>query len=171
MPRKKKVIGKRTPVTAEVLNYLQDQDTGSSLDVFLIQGNGKLRAKLWQEYSEDILQDWIAQKPCSRPEHWWTYDAPKDKKLMAGTHWANTYPVQRKKLSGVGCPDFVKTPAYLPRFNKGLPVEWHDYDAAAPPVFESEAAYLQRFNLLKEAEIKYLTKHPALLAPVTIKYE
>jgi len=41
-------------------------------------------------------------------------------------------------------------------------------DPEDPPVFESEAAYLQRHGLLTPAEVKYLTKHPEALEPETV---
>lgn len=44
-------------------------------------------------------------------------------------------------------------------------------DPDDPPTFESEAAYLQRHNLLSPQEIKYLAAHPELLQPEVLTYE
>ena len=44
-------------------------------------------------------------------------------------------------------------------------------DPDDPPVFESEAAYLQRHDLLTESEKEYLKSHPELLEPEVIDLE
>jgi hypothetical protein len=46
---------------------------------------------------------------------------------------------------------------------KGVPIDPDD-----PPMFESEAVYLQRHGLLTAAEERHLEKHPELLDPETL---
>ena len=40
-----------------------------------------------------------------------------------------------------------------------------------PPVYESEAAYLDRQGLLTPAEKKYLKEHPESLEPEKVEFE
>ena len=47
---------------------------------------------------------------------------------------------------------------------KGVAIDPND-----PPVFESEAVYLQRHNLLTDAEKKFVEKHPELMEPEAIR--
>ena len=50
-----------------------------------------------------------------------------------------------------------KYPSIVPRFNFGVPMDWHEVNKDNPPMFESQAAYLQRHDLLSKYEQKRLT--------------
>lgn len=35
--------------------------------------------ELWDRYKETILDDWIKENPCTRPERYWEFDAPGER--------------------------------------------------------------------------------------------
>jgi hypothetical protein len=47
----------------------------------------------------------------------------------------------------------------VPSFTKGIPSSWQSVDENDPPIFESEASYLDRHGLLTATEKKFLEKH------------
>ncbi|OHB54670.1 MAG: hypothetical protein A2Y12_19105 [Planctomycetes bacterium GWF2_42_9] len=108
--------------------------------------------ELWDNYKAGILEQWIEEHPCSRPEKWWEFDTTEN----------------RLRLGGIG-----KHNEYSPCFKNGIPKSWYPSKDNSPPwskssipdppCFESQAAYLQRLNLLTPAEKQHLKKHPELL--------
>jgi hypothetical protein len=106
-------------------------------------------ADMWQAMGADIVEEWLQERPGSRPAVWWRYDAPEP----------------RRRLGGVGEPGW-------PDLHCGVPNHWAwptsiaggeftggpaRCDPADPPVFESQAAYLQRHGLLHDGEAERLT--------------
>lgn len=77
--------------------------------------------------------------PGTRPAVWWRFEAE-----------------QQKLLSGAGVPAWAVL-AYGPAYECGLPTLWAGFEEDDPPVFESQAEYLRRQNLLTTAEVKVLT--------------
>ena len=91
-------------------------------------------------------------------------------------------PEPRQRIGGISTPSY-EVLAYSPSFCKGIPTsfinEWEmkyyaDFFKGKnvspigendPPTFESEAAYLQRHDLLTPQEKKYLASHRKLLEP------
>jgi hypothetical protein len=62
---------------------------------------------LWQEWSEEILADFVAERPGQRPWGWWKFSAPEP----------------RRRLGGVGTPKH-EVLAYSPTYAYGIPVYW-----------------------------------------------
>jgi hypothetical protein len=123
--------------------------------------------QIWRAARAEILVDWIAEHPGTRPWAWWRFDATEP----------------RRRLGGVGTPAH-EVLAYLDHFPFGLPAHWvqpwmveyyngrarnihgerigTEYreghfagvaiDPVAPPRFESQAAYLDRHALLDSAD-------------------
>ena len=97
-------------------------------------------------------------------------------------------PEPRQRIGGIGTPSF-EVLAYAPCFCKGIPISFiNEWDMKFyadsfkgknvspigendPPTFESEAAYLQRHDLLTPQEKKYLASHHKLLEPEKVTYE
>jgi hypothetical protein len=104
----------------------------------------------WSEIRDALLPDWIKNHPCTRPFAWWTDDAPEPRRRVGGTG--------RRLRNAI--------------LEWGIPHdEWFkDVDPDNPPIYESQAAYLQRLGLLTEGEIKWLADHHELLEPEAIKY-
>lgn len=104
--------------------------------------------KLWDANRDYILAEWVARRPGTRPNRWWLKDVdlPRRRQQFNGPAWD-----ERDYWCGA------------PRF------EW-DYRPGLLPtmsaLFESQAAYLLRFNLLFPGEMERLT--PKDLAPVLV---
>ena len=101
---------------------------------------------LWQEHGPAILTSWIEAKPGTRPSCWWKFDAPEN----------------RRRLGGTGDP-LHDVSAYVPDHHLGIPTDWvlpdgldadrgAPVDPADPPIFESQAAFLDRHGLLADGE-------------------
>jgi hypothetical protein len=103
----------------------------------------------WQTCRERIMEKWPVQHPGCRPFAWWEFNAPE----------------QRQRVGGMGTPAH-EVLAHRPVFRFGIPTLWvtrfdteyyNDFAGVAvdpddPPLFESQATYLQRLNLLVKAE-------------------
>lgn len=134
-----------------------ERESGDVL-AFLLDRDPSRLHKAWRECRKVILCDWIARCPGTRPWAWWVCDAPQEP--VPG--WPDDRAAQRKRLGGTGTPQH-EVVAVAPHFDRGVPVSWFDAEGAAlfggvavdeadPPRYESEAAYLQRHNLLSASE-------------------
>lgn len=90
----------------------------------------------WEELSDELLPEFIADHPGTRPAAWWLFDAPEP---------------QRRLLYGHD-PDGESRPEWTRRLRFGRPAVFGKSDFADPPCFESQAAYLDRHGLLTDAE-------------------
>lgn len=125
-------------------------------------------AAAWKEGRDEVLPDWIAAHPGTRPHAWWVLDAPEPR---------------RRRLGGIGTPSH-EVLADVETLCFGIPRDWvtawqeayyngrsrdvhgnrigteyseghftgRAIDRDDPPRFESEAAYLDRHGLLSAAE-------------------
>ena len=118
---------------------------------------------LWEEYRDDFLPDYISRNPGKRCLPWWQWDAPRHD-TGTGAYYEPLL-IPRERMGGKGETMWEKYPAYQPSYFKGLPASWAWIDSEDPPTFDSEAAHLDRHNLLSETEKRYLTKHAGLLTP------
>jgi len=96
---------------------------------------------LWKIQGPAILIDWIAAHPGTRPACWWLYDAPR----------AGSTIDPRQCLFGEGRP-LHEVLNVAPSYAYGIPVWCGDPDA--PPIFETQHAYLKRHGLLEPGERK-----------------
>jgi hypothetical protein len=116
--------------------------------------------ELWAAHRDMVLPLWVREHPGTRPRLWWLCDAPE----------------LRRRLGGTGMPIY-EVFGYTPCFDHGVPDHWLQqsdvdcyrnhmkppiyitapaYDPDDPPVFESEAAYLDRHGLLLPGERRRL---------------
>jgi hypothetical protein len=109
-------------------------------------------AALWREFADDIVDKHVAASPGTRPHRWWGFSAPE----------------RRRRLGGIGTPRHQDTPVFLCH-ELGVPLDWiwddsEEWyrlngtllDLADPPIYESQAAYLERLELLLPGERKRL---------------
>ena len=89
--------------------------------------------QLWQEHGEAVLAAWVRARPGTRPPAWWRCTAPGS----------------RRRLGGAGEP--ARNGLHL-----GVPAEWLSFDPQDPPIFESEATFLRRLDLLLPGEARRL---------------
>lgn len=121
------------------------------------------KKELYELIRDDFLEKWILEHPCSRPWAWHHYDAPRQKDQDVGSFWHGTLPEERRHIRGGRRCEYRLVPQYY----KGVFEFWH-FDGDDVPLFESEASYLQRLNLLTDSEKRHLEAHPTLLEPVPI---
>ena len=73
MPRKVK-LSRAFRMTPGELNYLFTGNCDNDPDVFLdMECNGEGRA-VWEAEGGELLKEWIADAPGSRPWAWWRFD-------------------------------------------------------------------------------------------------
>lgn len=122
-------------------------------------------AALWREFSKIVLGLWITDWPGTRPPAWWKFDAPR----MAPGRWPAAWllPEPRQRLGGIGTAAF-EVLAVVPAFDRGIPDAWIGRDDGwqlsrelldpdDAPMFESEAAYLDRHGLFVRSERERLS--------------
>jgi hypothetical protein len=113
----------------------------------------------WAKVDERILSPWCKSRPGTQPYAWWEYDAPRESiDTWPGTHRDGKLFALRKRLSGTGTPTHEKL-SFGPRYIFGIPTDWvfpvlltcypdkdlKPIDSYDPPVFESQARYLDRY--------------------------
>ena len=157
MPRKprKTRTRKLSTIPAALLKYFKGEPYGpddeGACDVFLMERRPAMK-EAWNSYRGQVLTDWIKKNPCSRPSAFWSFDATEPRKQNSG--------------SGDGICEGMAIDA------DGLPKYWQfNWDTSDPPIFESEAAYLERHGLLTLTEKTYLKKHPRLLESEKVEYD
>ena len=159
------------PVSEDEWKFLMDQSEGIDpwTDYFLeYDYDGSLR-KLWDEHGTAVLTEWIEARPGGRPRTWWRFDAPRMAAgMFPGCFYDGQLPSPRMFLAGAGCPDFEAL-NIVPHFELGRPDNWLGFDADDPPMFESQALYLDRHGLLCPCERRQLGSDA--FEPETIQYE
>jgi hypothetical protein len=104
--------------------------------------------QFWAANADELIEETIRATPGRRPWGWWRWTATDG----------------RRRLGGAGCPvPYGRHGAESWREHFGLPV-LRDLDPDDPPVFESEAAALRRFDVLTRQEARRL--RPQAFEPV-----
>src|SRR3954453_15475995 len=123
----------------------------------LLWGEEETHRREWAACRDEIMSDWSREHPGSRPRGWWRCEAPEP----------------RRRLGGVGT-------AASDNLHLGIPEYWMDDDRVLswvrgvalnpenPPIFESEAAYLERLGLLASGEREQLGPSDFERAPVRV---
>lgn len=165
-----------TPASTEELAFLADRfDDVDSLTSFFCEYcedrvcNFPGLRQLWRSHGALVLAEWIGARPGSRPRTWWRFDAPRMAAgVFPGCFYDGQLPSPRMFLAGAGCPDFEAL-NIVPHFELGRPDNWLGFDADDPPMFESQALYLDRHGLLRPRERRQLG--PDAFEPETTQYE
>lgn len=137
----------------------------------------------WQQIGDTVTRDFIKQHPCTRPWGWWHFDAPRWDDSFGDCWYHGALPEPRLRIGGSGRPSF-ESMGDVPSFSFGLPDSWPKQidvecglakkrdvpDPDDPPIFESQASFLRRHDLLTSAEKGWLKKHPEALTPEQIVY-
>ncbi len=106
---------------------------------------------MWRELGADIVQEHAQAAPGTRPSLWWKHDAPEG----------------RRRLD-----DGPGKPGWPDRLSRGIPTGWQwprtlpvgatfvggpePCDPDHPPLYEAEAHYLRRLDLLLPGELERL---------------
>lgn len=157
-----------------------------TLENLNFQKNHEKQLELWEKCKKEILSSWIRKRPGSRPYYFWHIRVAVV--IPINRHDDNSVELTnpaRKIISGTGTPLYMTSRTW-PHHIWGVPKDWNvefhrkiykylnrsDINKIEflnendPLLIESEAAYLQRFKLLKPSEQKRLTKEDFL--PVSI---
>lgn len=156
---------------------------------------------IWEEVREEVMAAWIKNHPGTRCWAFWEFDAPRgERKFGAYFDGTKPEPRQRVGGTGTpnyevlayvpyfdrGIPESWVTKFDEEYYNgrrkdiHGNPIgteykEGHfkgkAIDPNDPPVFESEAAYLERHGLLTASEKKWLAGHPEAMEPERIEFD
>lgn len=131
-----------------------------------------ISAELWRTFRDAVISEWIRDRPGSRPSSWWRFDAPHWPEEQHGWHgwyFSADLRLPRERLGGVGTPLHELQPL-VPEFEFGIPSsDWgDDFDVNDSPIYESQAAYLRRLDLLTPGELKRIKKAQYLPEIVTI---
>ncbi len=183
MPRKprKQLRVKRQPTPTEIA-YLSDDQSfkgeSHSCDRYVLfcyrtaqhglDGEPEPR-ELWEEYGDDFLPAFIEKNPGRRPIAWWHWDAPRQPDQGSGFWYEGTLQEARRRISGKG----ELRHGYKPFCDYGIPQYWDPktLDPDDPLIFESQAAYLSRHDLLSPKEKKYIEKHPEMMEPEKVFFD
>lgn len=123
--------------------------------------------RFWLEIEAAAMAEWIERYPGQRPPAFWWWrsgDEPLRQRLGGrGETWATGRhrfaPYSPIGISRRRDAMSLVTPE-LPDYGgtwRGLPIDgWTDTDPVSPPIFESEASYLDRRGLLLPAEKRRL---------------
>jgi hypothetical protein len=120
---------------------------------------------LWLQHCDVILADWVPAHPGKRLAAWWKFSAPR---------WVDFDPVMgepRRMVGGKGRPKvYAGNRLWFLSHEFGIPVEFHDdgLDPNDPPIFESQASYMDRHGLFLPGERKLLKA--ADFAPEVVVY-
>ena len=154
MPSTRKRIRRRyiPPISKNFSDYLlYDVRADGDFDFFLFKINRERQKHLWQENQVRFMAEWVESHPCSRPFGWWKFEAPEPRKMIGGK---GTRAGQKRN--------------YGQSFKFGVPQYWLEIDGKSPPMFESQAAFLQRLGLLYDGEAKFLKENTQLLQTESI---
>lgn len=112
----------------------------------------------WGRVRDRLLAEWAAAHPGTRPDGWWTFDAPEPRRRLGGIGTAAHECLNVALHLDRGIPsqwldaDDVETFAPIRASAGGPPFEGVAVDPADPPLYESEAAYLDRLGLFLPGE-------------------
>ena len=173
MPRRRwRLLGRREALSEARRHYLKTGDAllgdgFADLDLFLTAKNAEQVRQWWLDHRDEILPEFIRAHPGCRPFAWWRFDAPEPRRRLGGigtpAHELLAYAPNLR----FGIPARWVEPSDVAYYN-GLAVDINgrpigtEYrpghfrgraiDPDNPPRFESEAAYLDRLNLLMPEE-------------------
>lgn len=111
----------------------------------------------WQLSRKNILKAWITRNPGTRPYAWWCFEAPGTRQRVGGTGTPKHEVLKYAPVHEYGIPSYWITSQDTgiltrPGFRGKL------LDANDPPLYESQAAFLDRHGLMSDREKATLPK-------------
>lgn len=161
--------------------------TGEELDECnkFLANNEARQSKAWLATEKELVKEWSATRPCTRPASWWKFSEtpPRWTDERYKDYWCyGKISEPRKRIDDGPGTTQSEMSGSCPNFNCGVPVDWilvqgwsdevqpgDVVDINNPPIFESQAAYLERNNLLTAKEKKWLAKNQQALEPEVVK--
>lgn len=131
--RTKRTRGRRklsvSPTVWALMNDQPIPPDGNKFESFILGSSaartqGQSLQDYWLKYRDKILEEWIQEKPGTRPSCWWRFDAPRwNNPEHEGCYFQGTIPEPRRRLGGTGTPAY-ECLAYVPAFSFGIPNTW-----------------------------------------------
>jgi hypothetical protein len=148
MPPRRWHLGRRTQMSAPIRRYLCTGHYGSAhdfdYDAFELagavqRGNFSAVEELWARHGATLLEEWIAAHPGQRPHVWWLVAAGEPRRVVRGIELRVGGPARAEHW-------------WRPR--RGIPylVQVRPDNFVGYPAIEAEARYLDRLELLADAE-------------------
>jgi hypothetical protein len=121
VPVKRRHSKKLEDISDEEEAWLRADDRSAGFIKFLPE---EQLAHLWDQNSDRLIEEHVAESPGTRPHRWWQYDAPRS---AVGTYpdcyYDGKLPEPRRRLGGVGTPCH-ECLAHVPHFAYGVPTTW-----------------------------------------------
>jgi len=183
MPVRRRSDKRRAEVTDEHEAWLRGDDKASG---FVKYAPEEELAALWNEHSDRIVAEHVADYPGTRPIRWWQHEAPRiPLGTFPGCYYDGKLPEPRQRLGGIGTPasdvlaysyglPAIWTTPWQVKYYTGTAVDIHGnpigslyptdvfkgvaIDPNDPPIFVSQAAYLRRHGLFLTGEERRLKK-------------
>jgi len=106
----------------------------------------------WLISRKKVLRSWINSHPGTRPYAWWCFDAPDVRQRVGGTGTPKHEVLQYAAACVFGIPRYWVTPQDVGILGGRAGFRAKPLDKNDPPLFESQAAYLERHGLLSDRE-------------------
>ena len=104
--------------------------------VFSFLNDPSAQKTYWTANRAEILRDWIKARPGSRPQAWWDFDAPGYRQRLT-TKGPSNEALRECSTNDAGIPCHYDDP--------------HEIEQDRP-IFESQAAFLERHGLMTQTE-------------------
>ncbi len=123
MPRKRRTSKpRRAEIHPDIMAILSDREPSSGSFKYF-STDAEFEAA-WNEARDEILADWIADSPGTRPSFWWRFDAPRQRLgNFPGCYYDGKLPEPRRRLGGAGTPAH-EVLANVPNYSFGIPTDW-----------------------------------------------
>lgn len=165
MPRKRTKKKRKPTVKVKPFEWeylcrgrIESADDFNPLSLLMLVGGNHLVQ--WKRCQDQLLSFWITRWPGTRPWAWWidALDRYGPRKRLGGIGNPVHEHLAVKQIYSFGIPVLWITPA-IAALHAGLLTQGErisfsgiPVDVKDPPVFETEAAYLQRHDLLSDQE-------------------
>lgn len=104
----------------------------------------------WEDFRDELLPEWIAHFPRSRPYAWWVFDAPERRQRIDGKPHPFDNP-ERNAIIESNREKYPSSPMDACRLSFGRPTIYLCGDDGVAQ-YETESAYLERLGLLFPGE-------------------
>ena len=127
MPTKRRRSSRRVqaPLSDAVIYVLETgdfprgQQFSTWYDAYRVDEEGE-REAAWTAGKSMVLEDWIERRPGTRPDAWWEFDAPDDRRRLAdGRYKAEAVYLKRHRLLMPAELERLTTQAFEP-----VAIEW-----------------------------------------------
>lgn len=144
---------RRAEIPAKVFAHFKDEPSAPRFLYFMAEAEIKAA---WCQVRNEILDEWVRERPGTRPRVWWRYEAPGPRRRVGGTGQAAHEVSAHVEVYEWGLPTYWVSQADVDE--RGADSAGVAVDPSDPPCFESQAIFLERLGLLRPGELERLTE-------------